>query len=70
MATADVLHVTMPVASDPRAEATLHVFVRLLGVPVGHHSLTKLPFGGIYLVGGVSRVIAPYLDNPDFVEAL
>ncbi|MDE0241372.1 MAG: ROK family protein [bacterium] len=54
---------------DPRSEATLRVFVRLLGVSVGNLALTTLPYGGIYLVGGVSRAIAPYLKDLGFVEA-
>lgn len=54
---------------DPRSEATLRVFVRLLGVSVGNLALTTLPYGGIYLVGGVSRAIAPYLRDLGFVEA-
>ena len=55
--------------SDPRAEATLRVFARLLGVAAGNLALTTLPFGGIFLAGGVSRAIAPYLDDLGFVEA-
>ncbi len=57
------------VSCDPRAEATLRVFVRLLGVSAGNLALTTLPFGGIYLVGGVSRAIAPCLKDLGFVEA-
>ena len=55
--------------NDPRAEATLRVFVRLLGVSAGNLALITLPFGGIYLVGGVSRAIAPHLKDLGFVEA-
>ena len=55
--------------NDPRAEATGRVFVRMLGVTVGNLALTTLPFGGILLAGGVSRAIAPYLDDLGFVEA-
>lgn len=54
---------------DPRAEETLRVFVRLLGVSVGNLALTTLPYGGIYLAGGVSRAVAPYLRDFGFVEA-
>ena len=54
---------------DPRADATLRVFVRLLGMSAGNLALTTLPFGGICLVGGVSRAIAPYLNDLGFVEA-
>lgn len=57
------------VSCDPRAEATLRVFVRLLGMSAGNLALTTLPYGGIYLVGGVSRAIAPYLKDLGFVEA-
>lgn len=55
--------------SNPRAEATLRVFVRLLGVAAGNLALTTLPFGGIYLAGGVARAMAPYLKDLGFVEA-
>ena len=54
---------------DPRADATLRVFVRLLGMSAGNLALTTLPFGGICLVGGVSRAIAPDLNDLGFVEA-
>ncbi len=54
---------------DPRAESTLRIFVRLLGMVTGNLALTALPYGGIYLVGGVSRAIAPYLREFGFTEA-
>ncbi len=56
-------------SSDPRAEATGRVFVRMLGVTAGNLALTTLPFGGIFLAGGVSRAVAPYLDDLGFVDA-
>ncbi len=54
---------------DPRARAAVRHFVRILGVEAGDLALMYLPFGGIYLVGGVARAVLPYLDG-DFTAAL
>lgn len=54
---------------DPRAIAAAQLFVKILGTVVGNLSLVQLPFGGVYLVGGVARHIAPYLDRFGFDEA-
>jgi glucokinase len=51
------------------ANETARLFVRLLGAEAGNLALTHLPFGGIYLCGGVSRAIAPYLDMMGFEAA-
>ncbi len=56
--------------NDPRARETAEIFTRMLGSVVGNLALTQLPFGGIYLVGGVSRAIAPYLQSFGFEGAL
>ena len=53
-------------ASDPRARQAAEVFVRLLGGVVGNLALIHLPFGGIYLVGGVARAFVPYLEQFQF----
>lgn len=55
---------------NSRAEATARLFVRILGTVVGDLALVHLPFGGIFLVGGVSRAFAPYLDRFGFAEAM
>ncbi len=57
-------------AGDAGAEATAALFVRLLGTVVGDLALIHLPFGGIFLVGGVSRAFAPYLDRFGFAAAM
>ncbi len=56
-------------AGDPLAEATGHAFVRMFGMVAGNLALTFLPFGGIYLIGGVSRAFAPHLVRFGFREA-
>ncbi len=54
---------------QPLATATARTFVRLLGAVAGNLALTQLPFGGIYLVGGVARAMAPHLDGFGYAEA-
>lgn len=56
--------------NDPQAQKAAAMFVRLLGAVVGDLALVQLPFGGIYLVGGVARAFAPWLDAYDFAGAL
>jgi hypothetical protein len=54
----------------PEARATAAAFVRIMGTVVGDLALAHLPFGGIYLAGGVTRAIAPYLAEFGFAEHL
>ncbi|MEY8096283.1 ROK family protein [Falsihalocynthiibacter sp. S25ZX9] len=54
---------------DPLAVRTLTTFCRILGAVVGDLALIHLPFGGIYLVGGVSRAMVPYLADYGFSTA-
>ena len=54
---------------DPRAEKAAAVFVRILGTVAGNLSLIHLPFGGVYLVGGVCRAFLPHLKRLGFDAA-
>jgi len=56
-------------AGEPAALETLRLFVRLLGTVAGDLALITLPFGGIYLTGGVGRAVAPHLPGYGFAEA-
>ena len=53
---------------DVLAERTIKTFVRIMGAVCGDQALIHLPFGGIYLVGGVARAVAPCLRDAGFVE--
>lgn len=55
--------------TDQRAVAAAELFTRILGTVCGNLSLIQLPFGGVYLVGGVARAFAPYLVRFGFAEA-
>lgn len=55
--------------SDARARDAAELFTRILGTVCGNLSLIQLPFGGVYLVGGVARAFAPYLNTFGFADA-
>jgi glucokinase len=57
-------------AGDARAEETGAALVDIMGTVVGDLALTHLPFGGIYLVGGVTRAVAPHLARFGFADHL
>ncbi|MBV0912080.1 glucokinase [Anianabacter salinae] len=54
---------------DPRAEEAARLFTRILGTVAGNLALIHLPFGGLYLVGGMARAMAPHLDRFGFKDA-
>lgn len=56
--------------TDAEAKTVAAQYVRILGALVGDLALVQLPFGGIYLVGGVARAFAPWLETYDFKAAL
>ncbi|MBY6200440.1 glucokinase [Maritalea mobilis] len=56
-------------ARDDRALETGRLYVRMMGVVIGDLALSHLPFGGIYLVGGVTRHFLPWLGELGLVEA-
>lgn len=54
---------------DPRAVEAAQLFTRILGTVCGNLSLIQLPFGGVFLVGGVARAFAPHLTTFGFGDA-
>ncbi|WP_224814638.1 ROK family protein [Hasllibacter sp. MH4015] len=54
---------------DADAVVTGTLFVKILGDVAGNLALSHLPFGGIYLVGGVTRAFTPHLDACGFAQA-
>ena len=51
--------------ADPRALDAVGLVVRTLGHFAGDMALTHLPFGGVFLVGGVARALMPYMEPYD-----
>jgi len=62
---ADIM-ASMASGDDAIATQTVQTFIRILGNVVGDQALVQLPFGGVFLVGGVARAVAPYLEQLDF----
>ncbi|GKY87693.1 glucokinase [Sinisalibacter aestuarii] len=56
--------------SDPVAEETLRLFVKMFGTVTGNLSLIHLPFGGIFLIGGMARAVTPWLGPLGYGEAM
>lgn len=56
-------------AGDALALAVGRHYVRLLAQVMADIALITLPFGGIYLIGGVGRAFAPWLDRFGFDAA-
>lgn len=54
---------------DALARQTVETCVQMLGNVAGNLALTQLPYGGIFLVGGVSRALAPYFEEFGFQAA-
>jgi glucokinase len=56
-------------AGEARAAAAAASFVRLLGTVAGDLALLHLPFGGVFLIGGMARSLAGQLAGPEFAAA-
>jgi len=56
-------------ADDGPARATRALFARLLGAVAGNLALTHMATGGVLLIGGTARAIAPHLPGTDFAAA-
>lgn len=54
---------------DPLAVDTARAFVRLFGTEAGNLALTHLPFGGVFLVGGVARAFTKHYATFGFADA-
>jgi glucokinase len=55
--------------NDPHARKVVDCMIGFAGSIFGDMALTILPFGGIYLIGGVSRAIAPFMNSENFGAA-
>ncbi len=55
--------------TDPVARRAGEIWVRMMGTVAGNLALDYLPFGGVYLIGGVSVAMAPFLSDLGFAEA-
>ena len=69
-ATAAQIMSALAEGKDRRAVETVRIFVRTLGTVAGDLALVTLPFGGVYLCGGVARAMLPWLEPFGFAKAM
>ncbi|NEY89117.1 glucokinase [Tabrizicola oligotrophica] len=50
-------------AGETLACTAAQLYIHLLGQELGNLALIHLPFGGIYLIGGVARAMQPWFDR-------
>ncbi|WP_375262122.1 glucokinase [Palleronia sp.] len=55
--------------ADETARKTAEAFCRALGRVAGDLALTHLPFGGVYLTGGMAAAMRPHLSRYGFDDA-
>jgi glucokinase len=55
---------------DKVALSTLSTFVRIFGSVTGNLSLIHLPFGGVFLIGGMARAVVPWLGSSGYGDAM
>ena len=55
--------------NDYLAGQTLKLFVEAYGAEAGNLSLKLLPYGGLYVAGGIAPKILPLLQNGNFMKA-
>ncbi len=57
-------------AGGPLATEAAKLYVHILGATLGDLALTHLPYGGIFLIGGMARALTPYLAPMGLAKAL
>ena len=58
------------VAGDALAIAAARLYVHILGSTLGNLALTHLPYGGIFLIGGMARALTPYMAEMGLAQSL
>jgi glucokinase len=53
--------------SDRLCEQTLQLFIDAYGAEAGNLALKLLPYGGLYIAGGIAPKILPLIQNSDFL---
>ncbi len=54
---------------DPLSERTMHLFVEAYGAETGNLALKFLPYGGLYIAGGIAAKNLPLFQTGEFMQA-
>lgn len=57
-------------AGGAMAREAARLYVHILGATLGNLALTHLPYGGIFLIGGMSRALTPYMAEMGLAGAI
>ncbi len=57
-------------ARDPLSRNTMDLFVELYGAEAGNLALKLLPYGGLYIAGGVAAKNLPMMQSGSFINAM
>lgn len=55
--------------SDPLSEQTMHLFIEAYGAEAGNLALKLLPYGGLYVAGGIAAKNLPLIQAGSFLYA-
>ncbi len=55
--------------SDRLCEKTMEIFIAAYGAQAGNFALQLLPYGGLYIAGGIAPKILPLMQAGSFLEA-
>ncbi|XGV99948.1 MAG: glucokinase [Leptolyngbya sp. BL-A-14] len=55
---------------DRLSEQTMHMFVDAYGAEAGNLALKLLPYGGLYIAGGIAPKILPLIQESSFLSSL
>lgn len=56
--------------ADPLAQRSLDIFIKIYGSVLGNAALMTLPYGGLYIAGGIAEKLIKQLRRPIFMDAL
>ncbi|MFB2977474.1 glucokinase [Microseira sp. BLCC-F43] len=55
--------------SDQLCSQTMQIFIEAYGAEAGNHALKLLPYGGVYIAGGIAAKILPLIQSGNFLTA-
>ncbi|MDJ0598711.1 MAG: glucokinase [Crocosphaera sp.] len=55
--------------NDPLCQQTMELFISAYGAEAGNLALKLLPYGGLYVAGGIAPKILPLMQTETFMEA-
>ena len=56
--------------SDRLSEQTMQLFINAYGAEAGNLALKLLPYGGLYIAGGIAAKVLPLMQEGSFLKAL